>query len=244
MGLMLRAAGLSDVGPVRENNEDTVYAGQRLLAVADGVGGAPAGELASDLVIRALAALEEAPGSGDPLTALCDALDAANRQIREAGAANREHAGMGTTMTALLLADDKLALLHVGDSRGYLLRDGVLVRLTKDDTLVQALVDQGVLTPAEARTHPHRSLVTQAVQGRELAPTGSVLNAQEGDRYLLCSDGLSDIVDDDEIAHALGSCAGPAECADHLVKLALQAGARDNVTAAVADVVAATPTHS
>jgi len=239
MSLMLRAAALSDVGLVRENNEDTAFAGRHLLAVADGVGGAPAGELASDLVIKALATLEEKPDRGDPLTALCEALDAANRQIRDAAAANREQAGMGTTMTALLLSDDQLALLHVGDSRAYLLRDGVLVRLTKDDTLVQALVDQGVLTPEEARRHPHRSLVTQAVQGRELAPTGSVMAARDGDRYLLCSDGLSDIVDDDAIANALETCAEPHECADQLVKLALQAGARDNVTAAVAHVVSA-----
>src|SRR6202008_4126931 len=128
---------------VRENNEDTAYAGTRLLAVADGVGGAPAGERASDIVIRALAVLDADPADGDPpaeadpLAALSAALESANQQIREAGQADRSHEGLGTTVTALLLCGDELALVHVGDSRGYLLREGRLQRLTKDETYVQ-----------------------------------------------------------------------------------------------------------
>jgi PPM family protein phosphatase len=237
MSLILRAAAVSDVGPVRDNNEDTAYAGQRLLAVADGVGGSPSGELASDLVISTLAELEEAREVADPLAALCAALDTANTRIREAAAADQAQAGMGTTMTALLLAGDAMALLHVGDSRGYLLRDGELRQLTKDDTLVQALVDQGVLTPAQARTHPHRSLVTQAVQGRDLAPAGALLPVAAGDRYLLCSDGLSDVLDEEEIARTLAAGDTPRDSAERLVQLALRSGASDNVTAVVADVV-------
>jgi len=236
MSLILRAACVSDLGLVRENNEDTAYAGRRLLAVADGVGGAPAGELASDIAIRALSALEEAEHD-DPLDALTVALDSANRSIREASQADPEHAGLGTTVTAVLLAGDRLALVHVGDSRGYLLRDGDLKQLTKDETYVQALVDQGVLTPEQARVHPHRSLVTQAVQGRKLTPARATLAAQPADRLLLCSDGLSDVVPDDVIAQTMQAYGEPQECASQLVKLALQAGARDNVTAVVAHVV-------
>jgi serine/threonine protein phosphatase PrpC len=239
MALTLRAACVSDLGLMRENNEDTAYAGRRLLAVADGVGGAPAGELASDIVIRTLAPLEDAPDVGDALAALRTALESANDQIREAAGANPAHEGMGTTMTAMLLAGDQLALLHVGDSRGYLFRDGGLRQLTKDETLVQALIDQGVLTPAQARSHPHRSMVIQAVQGQDLTPTGATLTLRPADRLLLCSDGLSDFIVDDAIAQTLRGCPDAPDCADQLVKLALQAGARDNVTVVVADVVAA-----
>jgi len=237
MNLILHAACVSDLGLVRENNEDTAYAGTRLLAVADGVGGAPAGELASDIVIRTLSALETRADGDDPLTALSAALDSANQQVRQAAEADRDHEGLGTTLTAMLLAGDQLALLHVGDSRGYLLRGGRLEQLTKDETYVQALVDQGVLTPEQARVHPHRSLVTQAVQGRKLTPARATLAAQPADRLLLCSDGLSDVVPDDVIAQTMQAYGEPQECASQLVKLALQAGARDNVTAVVAHVV-------
>ncbi|HEU4425993.1 MAG TPA: protein phosphatase 2C domain-containing protein [Pilimelia sp.] len=238
MNLILRAACVSDLGLVRENNEDTAYAGTRLLAVADGVGGAPAGELASDIAIRTLSALEAEGESTDPLAALDAALDSANLLIRQAAEADRGHEGLGTTLTAALLSGDRLALLHVGDSRGYMLRDGRLEQLTKDETYVQALVDQGVLTPEQARTHPHRSLVTQAVQGKALTPARATLTVAPGDRLLLCSDGLSDVVTDGVIAQAMQAYAAPQECAGQLVKLALQGGARDNVTAVVADVVA------
>ena len=238
MNLILHAACVSDLGLVRENNEDTAYAGTRLLAVADGVGGAPAGELASDIVIRTLSALETRADGDDPLTALSAALDSANQQVRQAAEADRGHEGLGTTLTAMLLSGDQLALLHVGDSRGYLLRGGQLEQLTKDETYVQALVDQGVLTPEQARVHPHRSLVTQAVQGKDLTPASATLTVEPGDRLLLCSDGLSDVVPGDALAQALHAYGTPQECAGQLVKLALQAGARDNVTAVVADVVA------
>lgn len=239
MSLTLSAAAITDLGPVRTNNEDSAHAGHRLIAVADGVAGLPAGELASDIVIRTLATLEEESDAHRPLPQLREALDAANQQIREAAAADPAHEGMGTTLTAMLLAGDQLALLHVGDSRGYRFRDGALAQLTKDDTYVQSLVDQGMLTPEEARDHPQRSLVTQVVQGQHLTPTCAVLTPHPGDRYVLCSDGLSDAIPDDAIASALGSYPDPHECAACLVKLALQAGARDNVTVVVADVVTA-----
>jgi PPM family protein phosphatase len=241
MSLTLRTATASDPGLVRTNNEDSAHAGGRLLAVADGVGGMPAGELASDIVIRVLSPLAEAAELGDDetLRALRDAVDEANRQIRAASEADPATDGMGTTITALLLSGEQLALLHVGDSRAYLLRGGELRQLTKDDTFVQSLVDQGLLTHEEARNHPQRSLITRAVQGQHVAPTTRMLPVQAGDRYLLCSDGLSDVVTDEAIGQTLQSYADLQQCAEQLIKLALQAGAPDNVTAVLADVSAA-----
>jgi PPM family protein phosphatase len=250
MSLTLRTATASNPGLVRTNNEDSAYAGGRLLAVADGVGGMPAGELASDIVIRVLSPLGEAPETGaadtgdaaetgEPLRALRDAIEEANRQIRAASEADPATEGMGTTVTALLLVGDQFALLHVGDSRAYLVRDGELRQITKDDTFVQSLVDQGLITKDEARNHPQRSLITRAVQGQHVAPTTRMLPAQAGDRYLLCSDGLSDVVTDEAIGQTLQSYADRQHCVEQLVKLALQAGAPDNVTAVLADVLAA-----
>lgn len=235
MSVILRAAAATDVGLIRTNNEDSMYVGRRLLAVADGIGGMPAGELASDTVIRALAPLDEAPEEAEPLSSLRAAIETANGQIRAAAESDEACGGMGTTVTALLLSGDRLALLHVGDSRCYLMRDGVLAQLTKDDTYVQSLVDQGVLTTEDARRHPQRSLITQAVQGAQFTAACAVLTPRSADRFLLCSDGLSDFVADEAIAETLRSCPDPERCAELLVKLALQAGAPDNVTVVVAD---------
>jgi protein phosphatase len=192
--------------------------------------------VASEIAIRALIGLDEEPDRGEPLRALRTAVDQANREIHATAESERAHQGMGTTVTALLLSGGQFALLHVGDSRAYLLRDGVLSQVTRDDTYVQALVDQGVLTPEGARNHPQRSLVTRAVHGEHIAPTCQLVSAQPGDRFLLCSDGLSDIVTDAAIGQTLLSYPEPQECAEQLVKLALQAGAPDNVTVIVADV--------
>ena|SRR5947209_709413 len=209
MTLRLRTGVLTDRGLVRSNNEDAVYAGPRLLAIADGIGGAPAGELASDIVIRTLTRLESAPDAGTVLDDLRVALDDANRQIGAAAEADPARQGMGTTLTALLAAGDQLALLHVGDSRGYLLRGGSLSRLTRDDTFVQELVDREVLSAEDARHHPQRSIITQAVQGGEFTATATLLSPRTGDRYLLCSDGLSDYVSDGSIEQALLLCPDP-----------------------------------
>ncbi|MFD0823803.1 PP2C family protein-serine/threonine phosphatase, partial [Micromonospora zhanjiangensis] len=148
--------------------------------------------------------------------------------------------GMGTTLTAALLAGDRLAVAHVGDSRCYLLRGGELHRLTRDDTFVQALVDQGVLTPEQARQHPQRSLVTQVVRGAQITPSHTALTVQPGDRLLVCSDGLSDVVSDPVIALTLLGCPDRDQCAEQLIKLTHQGGAPDNVTVVLADVVPAT----
>ncbi|MEN3306549.1 MAG: family protein phosphatase [Micromonosporaceae bacterium] len=243
MTLILRAAAATDLGLVRGNNEDAAFAGRRLVVVADGIGGLPAGELASDAVMRALAGLEDGPAE-QPLPALRAAIEAANREIAEAGRIDPVRDGMGTTVTALLLsspgeAGPELVLLHIGDSRAYLLRDAELQRLTRDDTFVQELVDQGVLSADEVRHHPLRSVVTRAVQGRPLDPSLTVLTPRPGDRYLLCSDGLSDVVGDDALARAMTVHSEPDRCAKELVALALAAGGPDNITAVVADVTTA-----
>lgn len=241
MSLILRAVAASDVGLVRSNNEDAVFVGDRLLVVADGMGGLPAGELASDIVARALADVDTRPDSDEPLQDLCEALEAANKRIGAAVAEDDERDGMGTTVTALLLAGDRVAALNVGDSRCYLSRDGKLTQLTRDDTYVQALVDQGVLSAADARRHPQRALVTQAVQGGQFRPAGRMLPALPGDRFLLCSDGLSDYVDDEVIEQTLRVHADRQVCAAELIARTLEAGAPDNVTVIVADLQESTP---
>jgi serine/threonine protein phosphatase PrpC len=237
MSFILRATLVSDIGLVRTNNEDSAHAGRRLLALADGIGGMPAGEVASAIVVRTLAGLDDAPLTDDALATLRKATEAANQEILRVGGADPANDGMGTTATAILLAGDQLALLHVGDSRGYMQRNGELTQLTKDDTFVQSLVDQGLLTPEGARHHPRRSIVTQALQGLEYQPTLTLQPAQLGDRLLLCSDGLTDVVTDDAIGHTLRTYDDVKQCAEQLVKLALDAGATDNVTVVVADVV-------
>jgi serine/threonine protein phosphatase PrpC len=241
MTLILRAAAATDLGLVRANNEDAAFAGQRLVAIADGIGGMPAGELASAAVIRAVAVLEDNPADQPALRA---AIEAANEEIGEAGRIDPVRDGMGTTVTALLLSGAELVLLHIGDSRGYRLRDRELVRITRDDTFVQELVDQGVLSVAEARVHPLRSVVTRAVQGRPLELSLTVLEPRAGDRYLLCSDGLSDVVDDDAIARTLAAHPDRDRCAKELVELALAAGGPDNITVIVADAADNPPTRT
>ena len=240
MGVILRAAMVTDLGLVRSNNEDSAHVGSRLVAVADGMGGLPAGELASELVIKALAPLDDDPDDtdADPLEQLTAAVEDGNNRVADMVDEDPAREGMGTTVTALLLAGDRFGLVHVGDSRCYVLRENTLEQITRDDTLVQSLVDRGALTPAQARAHPQRSLVTQAVQGRPMTISGGILDAREGDRYLLCSDGLSDVVTDEAIATALASYPEAQECAEQLVKLAVQAGGPDNITVIVADVTA------
>ncbi|WP_306214670.1 PP2C family protein-serine/threonine phosphatase [Actinoplanes sp. RD1] len=237
MSMVLRAVAATDQGLVRSNNEDSVFVGSRLLIVADGMGGLPAGELASDILVNAVSVVDALPDTGEPLQDLIAALGTANERIEAAVADDDARDGMGTTVTALLLAGDRVAALNVGDSRCYLVRDGKLQQITKDDTYVQALVDQGVLTPADARRHPQRALVTQAVQGGPFRPAGRMVPIQPGDRFLLCSDGLSDYVEDAVIEDTLRSHEQREECAGHLIARTLEAGAPDNVTVIVADVV-------
>ncbi len=234
MSLLLRAAAVTDPGPVRPNNEDAAFAGRRLAAVADGIGGLPDGEQASGIAIEAVSHLETSEPA-DPEAALAQAVRHANAVIQA------RDVEMGTTVTAVLLIGDRLTLLHVGDSRAYLLAAGApeMVRLTRDDTYVQALVDQGALTAEEARGHPRRSVVTQAVKGEPYRASIATIPVEVGDRVLLCSDGLSDYVDDATIGQLLKTTADPHGCARRLVEAALAAPTHDNVTAVVADVVTA-----
>lgn len=241
MTLFLRYAAKSDVGMVRSANEDSGFAGRALLAVADGMGGHAAGELASSAAIATLSELDsEDLGSGDLLTALDDAVLTSAERIGQYIEADPSRSGMGTTLTAILWQAGRIAVIHVGDSRAYLLRDGELSQITHDHTYVQSLIDAGRITPDEARRHPKRNLLLRAIDGTQV-PEGesSVREAQAGDRYLLCSDGLSGVVDDTQIAGVLRDVADPTAAVTALVDLALEAGAPDNVTAVVADVIEA-----
>ena len=186
MTLVLRYAVRSDVGLLREGNEDSAYAGPRLLAVADGMGGHAAGEVASALTIASMAELDTEQPGGDMLTALSSAVTAANARLQEKILANPAVEGMGTTLTALLWSDGHAAVCHIGDSRGYLLREGELYQITHDHTLVQSLVDEGRISADDVSTHPQRSLLLRALDGRSMVEADlSVHEGQLGDRYLL-----------------------------------------------------------
>src|SRR5262249_1118241 len=236
MPLPLRYAARSDRGLIRGGNQDSVYAGPRLLAVADGMGGMAAGDVASNVVIAAMAPLDEDVPGDTMVDALRSAVETANQQLRDAVDANPALEGMGTTLTAMLFSGSKFGMVHVGDSRAYLLRDGEFVQVTKDDTYVQMLVDEGRISAEEASSHPQRSLLTRALDGRDIDPEYSVRQAVPGDRYLICSDGLSGVVSAETIAQTLRDYKDPSQCVDRLVQLALRGGGPDNVTVIVADV--------
>nr|WP_222132422.1 PP2C family serine/threonine-protein phosphatase [Pseudonocardia sp. C8] len=235
--MVLRYSARSDRGLVRQNNQDAVYAGPRLLALADGMGGHAAGEVASSLVISALAPLDDDVPGDDLLAELRaathDGNDAISRHVAEAP----DLEGMGTTLTAILFAGSRLGMVHVGDSRCYLLRDGEFTQITKDDTFVQSLIDEGRITEEEAHTHPQRSLLLRAITGQDVEPSLSIREARAGDRFLLCSDGLSGPVSDDTLKQTLEDYLDPRECADRMIELALRGGGPDNITCIVADVV-------
>jgi PPM family protein phosphatase len=231
----MRYAARSDRGLIRHGNQDSVYAGPRLLAVADGMGGMAAGDVASNIVIAALAHLDEDVPGNAPLDALRNAVDAANQQIRDAVEQNPAMEGMGTTLTGMLFGGNKIGMVHIGDSRAYLLRDGEFVQITRDDTYVQLLVDEGRITEIEANTHPQKSLLMRALDGRDADPEYSVRQVVPGDRYLLCSDGLSGVVSDETIAGTLREYSDPNQCAERLIQLALRAGGPDNITVIIAD---------
>ena len=234
MSLIFSYAGASHVGLVRGNNEDSAYAGPHLLALADGMGGHAAGEIASQIVVTAMSRLDE-PQLHEPLEQLEAAMTAGNIAIAEEIETNPETEGMGCTLDALLLSDDALHLCHVGDSRAYRMRDGELTQITRDDTFVQSLVDEGRLDPADASSHPQRSLILKALTGRPVEPTLQTLDVRPGDRYLLCSDGLSDPVSSDTIRDVLKR--SPLdEIPNRLVDLALRSGGPDNVTVIVGEV--------
>lgn len=240
MTIALRYAARSDVGLVRSNNQDSAYAGPHLLVVADGMGGHAGGDVASSVAVAALAPLDdEAHGPDDALEQLNRALHTAQDELLARVDEDPELAGLGTTVTALLRAGSKLAMAHIGDSRAYLLRDGEMTQVTTDHTFVQYLVNTGKITAEEAQHHPQRSVVMRVLGDfdMEIVPDLSVREARAGDRWLLCSDGLSGVVSADTIAETLGEVDDVEACAERLVQLALRGGGPDNVTVIVADVV-------
>jgi protein phosphatase len=246
MNLTLRFAAHSDRGLVRDLNQDSVYAGPRLLAVADGMGGMAAGDVASAVVIAAMAPLDDDLPGDAIIDALRANVDTANQQLRDTVDANPQMEGMGTTLTALLFSGSRAGLVHIGDSRAYMLREGEFAQITKDDTYVQMLVDEGRISSEEAGSHPQRSLLTRAMDGRDIDPEYSVRTVLPGDRYLICSDGLSGVVSEETIADTLRDYPEPHRCVQRLVSLALRGGGPDNVTVIVADttdqdIVEATP---
>ncbi|BFO21241.1 hypothetical protein SHKM778_76290 [Streptomyces sp. KM77-8] len=234
--LELRYCAHTDRGRVRPANQDTAYAGGRLLAVADGFG--PAGAPASSAAVEALRFLDtrEIPAGG-VLNVLEDAVREATRAVRDAAGGTEE---AGTTLTALLWTGSRLALVHIGDSRAYLLRDGALFRITHDHTVVQSMLDEGRLTPEEAASHPERTLLLKALTGAGAtasAPDLRLHDAHPGDRYLLCSDGLPAVVDDDTIKELLATAPTPDEAVLALITAANEAGGPDNIACVTADVV-------
>ncbi|MFF6802569.1 Stp1/IreP family PP2C-type Ser/Thr phosphatase [Streptomyces sp. NPDC012616] len=238
MSLSLRFAAGSHKGMIREGNEDSGYAGPRLLAIADGMGGAAAGEVASSEAISTIVALDDDVPGSDVLTSLGTAVQRANDQLRSLVEEDPQLEGMGTTLTALLWTGQRLGLVHVGDSRAYLLRDGVLTQITQDHTWVQRLVDEGRITEEEATTHPQRSLLMRALgSGEHVEPDLSIREVRAGDRYLICSDGLSGVVSHQTLEDTLASYQGPQETVQELIQLALRGGGPDNITVIVADVL-------
>jgi PPM family protein phosphatase len=238
MSLSLRFAAGSHKGMIREGNEDSGYAGPRLLAIADGMGGQAAGEVASSEVISTLVQLDDDVPGSDLLTSLGTAVQRANDQLRVMVEEDPQLEGMGTTLTALLWTGQRLGLVHVGDSRAYLLRDGVLTQITQDHTWVQRLVDEGRITEEEATTHPQRSLLMRALgSGDHVEPDLSIREVRAGDRYLICSDGLSGVVSHQTMEETLASYQGPQETIQALIQLALRGGGPDNITCIVADVL-------
>jgi serine/threonine protein phosphatase PrpC len=237
MTLRLRYAARSDIGLIRSNNQDALYAGPRLVAVADGMGGAAAGDVASAVTIATFAALDDDEPPSDLIGVLGQTVAQANDQLRQMIDADHELAGMGTTLTAMLWSGGRLGLAHIGDSRAYLLRDGELTQITHDQTLVQRLVDEGELAAADVPSHPQRSVLLRVLNGEpDMEADLSVREAREGDRYLLCSDGLSSVVSLDTLRDTLDT-ADPVAAVDALVDLALRGGGPDNITCIVADVV-------
>jgi PPM family protein phosphatase len=238
MTLALRYAIRSDVGLLREGNEDAAYAGPRLLAVADGMGGHAAGEVASAAAISALARLDEDVPGNDLLDALADAVADANHTLHDMVVADSVLEGMGTTLTAMLWSGSRVALVHIGDSRAYLLRDGEFHQITHDHTLVQTLVDEGRISPDDVATHPQRSMLLRALDGRaDVEPDLSLREARLGDRYLLCSDGLSGVVSEETLHRTLAKVEDLNDVVLQLVELAIRGGGPDNITCIVADVV-------
>jgi protein phosphatase len=227
------------VGLVRSNNQDSGYAGSHLLVVADGMGGHAGGDVASSVAVGRLAQLDTDTPASDLVAALEQAILEANSAILRRARDEPVLAGLGTTATALLRSEGKFALAHIGDSRAYLLRGGETTQVTKDHTFIQRLLDEGRLTPEEAEHHPQRSVLMRVLGDVDAEPELdlSMRSAHVGDRWMLCSDGLSGLVSLSTIDSTLQEIEDPDACAEALIQLALRAGGPDNITCIIADVV-------
>lgn len=238
--LFLYSTTVSDVGTVRSNNQDSSFAGERLIAICDGMGGHAGGDTASTIAIRSLAHIEQSDAKSD-VASIASMMETSVMAAHDAivGKAKRERglAGMGTTVTAVALVSGHWVITHIGDSRAYLLRDGKIRRMTQDHSYVQHLIDTGRISEAEARNHPQRNVVMRVLGDFDIDPHPdiAILTAKPTDRWLLCSDGLSGVLEDDTLEDVLSTVSDEEECAQQLVAMALKAGSTDNVTAVIAD---------
>lgn len=239
MAKILRYAARSDVGKVRSKNDDSAYAGHYLAVVADGMGGHAGGNIASASTVLDLIHLDEDVYDGDAGTALADEIQTANSLLSDLVRASPQLAGMGTTVTALLLSEDTLHLAHIGDSRAYRLKNDVFEQISIDHTFVQRLIDEGRLRPEEADTHPHKNVLMRVLGDVDASPELDVnaYDAAPGERWMLCSDGLNAVVDAATIETIVRDTANLQECVDRLVELTLDGGSPDNVTVVVVEIV-------
>jgi serine/threonine protein phosphatase PrpC len=247
MSPTLRSAAGSDVGRRRSMNQDSATISPRLLAVADGMGGHAHGEVASSVAVSALLDLDARLrgvdlDEVDLLAALDEAISDAAARLTALSEHNPELRGTGTTVVAFLVHGTRIGVAHIGDSRAYLLRDGELHRLTRDHTLVQSLLDEGRISPEEAATHPRRSWLIRTLQeGTPAEPDLFPVDGLIGDRYLVCSDGVTAVLGDAELRDVLASIEEPVDAVARLIELANEGGGPDNITCIVADLVDETP---
>lgn len=246
----VRSAAGSDIGRRRAVNQDSAYTSSRLLAVADGMGGHAHGEVASAVAIGAVATVDAGLDGADLhdvdlLATLRTAMDDAARRLTDAADSDPGLRGTGTTLVALLVDGLRVGVGHVGDSRAYLLREGVLHQLTHDHTLVQSLVDEGRLTADEAADHPRRSVLVRTLQeGSPAEPDLFTVEGEVGDRFLVCSDGVTVVLTDAEIQEVLVGDTEPADAVDRIIELANEGGGPDNITCVVADLVEGAPSDA
>jgi protein phosphatase len=240
--LIMRYAARSDVGRVRAKNDDSAYVGRHLAVVADGMGGHAGGDVASAATVLDMLHLDHGDYHGDAVTVLADEIQTANSLLSELVHINPKLAGMGTTVTSLLLAEGKLHIAHIGDSRAYRLRDGVFEQVSVDHTFVQRLIDEGRLRPEEAETHPHKNVLMRVLGDVDASPELDVdtMDVKPGERWLLCSDGLN-YVAGHVVERTVRETKDLRECVETLIDLTLEAGSPDNVTVVMVEIVEETP---
>ncbi len=235
-------AARSDVGLVRSNNQDSGYAGANLLVLADGMGGPAGGDIASSVALAHLVPLDTDSHPADSMLPLLrEALLDAHEELTDRSSRDRDLEGLGTTCIALMRSGNRLAMVHIGDSRAYVLRGDTLTQVTTDHSFVQYLVDTGQITPEEAEHHPNRNVVLKILGDAQadVAPDETIREAVVGDRWMLCSDGLSGLVSPETIGQVMADIKDPGECAEELIRLALLGGGPDNITCVIADIVPA-----